>query len=51
LIFITVSFVGVRPILDLMLGQMLAKVLLSLVLVPLIIAGAVRLARRLDKTD
>jgi uncharacterized integral membrane protein (TIGR00697 family) len=48
LIFITVSFIGVRPILDLMLGQMLAKVVLSLVLVPAIIAIAIRLARKLD---
>lgn len=48
LIFITVSFLGVRPILDLMLGQMLAKVVLSLVLVPLLITGFVRLGRRLD---
>ena len=48
LIFITVSFLGVRPILDLMLGQALAKVVLSLVLVPLLIAGAVKLARKLD---
>lgn len=48
LIFITVSFLGVRPILDLMLGQMLAKVTLSAVLVPPIIALVVRLGRRLD---
>lgn len=48
LIFITVSFYGVRPILDLMLGQALAKVVLSLVLVPVIIALAVRIARRMD---
>jgi len=50
LIFITVSFVGVRPIMDLMLGQALAKVVLSLVLVPLIIFAAVRIARKLDGT-
>jgi queuosine precursor transporter len=48
LIFITVSFYGVRPIADLMLGQMLAKVTLSAVLVPLIIWFVVRTARRLD---
>jgi uncharacterized integral membrane protein (TIGR00697 family) len=48
LIFITVSFYGVRPILDLMLGQALAKVALSLVLVPVIIFVAVRVARNLD---
>src|SRR3954447_5915743 len=35
LLFITISFYGSgRPIMDLMLGQMLAKVVLSLVLVP-----------------
>ena len=48
LIFITVSFVGVRPILDLMLGQALAKVALSAVLVPAIIWVVVTLGRKLD---
>lgn len=48
LLFITISFLGVRPILDLMLGQMLAKVVLSIVLVPLLITGFVALGRRLD---
>lgn len=48
LIFISVSFVGVRPILDLMLGQMLAKVVLSAVLVPLIIRIVMGLGRKLD---
>ncbi len=48
LIFITVSFLGVRPIADLLLGQMLAKVVLSAVLVPLVIALVVRMGRRLD---
>ena len=48
LIFITVSFYGVRPIADLMLGQMLAKIVLSVILVPLVIALAVRIGRRLD---
>ena len=51
LIFITVSFYHVRPIMDLMLGQMLAKIVLSIVVVPLVIAGAVRLGRWLDTTD
>ena len=49
LIFITVSFYGVRPIGDLLLGQMLAKVVLSLVLVPPLIALGVAIARRLDR--
>lgn len=48
LIFITVSFLGVRPILDLMIGQMIAKVVLSLVLVPFLVVGGVRLARWFD---
>jgi uncharacterized integral membrane protein (TIGR00697 family) len=49
LIFITVSFYGVRPIADLMLGQMLAKVALSAVLVPLIILACVAIGKRLDR--
>jgi len=48
LIFITISFYGVRPIGELMLGQMLAKVVLSAVLVPVIIAVVLRLGRRMD---
>lgn len=48
LIFITVSFYGVRPIMDLMIGQALAKVVLSAVMVPLIIALVVRIGRKLD---
>ena len=48
LIFITVSFYGVRPIADLILGQAIAKVVLSVVLVPALIALFVALARRLD---
>jgi len=48
LIFITVSFYGVRPIMDLMIGQALAKVVLSAVMVPVIIALVVRICRKLD---
>jgi uncharacterized integral membrane protein (TIGR00697 family) len=48
LLFITISFYGERPILDLMLGQMLAKIVLSLVLVPALIYFFVGLGRRLD---
>jgi hypothetical protein len=48
LIFITVSFYGVRPIGDLILGQAAAKVALSLVLVPVLITALVALGRRLD---
>jgi uncharacterized integral membrane protein (TIGR00697 family) len=48
LIFITVSFYGERPIGELMMGQMLAKVVLSAVLVPFIIIACVAIGRRLD---
>ena len=48
LIFITVAFYGVFPIAALILGQMLAKVVLSIVLVPLLIYAFVGIGRRLD---
>ncbi|BBE33163.1 queuosine precursor transporter [Sphingosinicella microcystinivorans] len=48
LIFITLAFYGVFPILDLMIGQMLTKVVLSVVLVPPLIHGFVVLGRKLD---
>lgn len=48
LIFITVAFYGVFPIGELLLGQMLAKVVLSVILVPPLIYGFVALGRRLD---
>ncbi len=48
LIFITISFYGVRPIGELMVGQMIAKVVLSAVLVPVIIVACVAIGRRLD---
>ena len=50
LIFITVAFYGVRPIGELLLGQALAKVLLSIVLVPPVIRLLVWLARRIDQS-
>ena len=46
LIFITIAFLGVRPIANLIMGQALAKIVLSLVLVPPIITLLVKLARR-----
>jgi uncharacterized integral membrane protein (TIGR00697 family) len=49
LIFITLAFYGEFPITDLLIGQMLAKVTLSIVLVPPLIALGVALARRLDR--
>jgi uncharacterized integral membrane protein (TIGR00697 family) len=48
-LFISISFYGERPILGLMAGQMATKVILSIVLVPLLIAGFVALGRRLDR--
>jgi hypothetical protein len=48
LIFITVAFYGVFPIGELLLGQMLAKVVLSAVLVPPLVYLFVGLGRSLD---
>ncbi|WP_022673296.1 queuosine precursor transporter [Novosphingopyxis baekryungensis] len=48
LLFISIAFIGVFPIWQLLVGQMLAKVVLSLVVVPFLIVGAVKLGRRLD---
>ena len=47
-LFITISFYGERPILGLMEGQMLTKVVLSIVLVPFLITGFVALGKKLD---
>ena len=49
LIFITVAFYGVFPIADLLLGQMLAKVVLSVALVAPLVYVFVGLGRRLDE--
>lgn len=49
LLFITISFAGTRPIAALIAGQMLTKVVLSVVLVPVLITGFVRLGRWLDR--
>jgi queuosine precursor transporter len=48
LLFVTIAFLGVFPIGELLLGQMLAKVVLSAVLVPPVIYLFVALGRRLD---
>lgn len=48
LIFITVAFYGTRAIGSLILGQALAKVVLSVVLVPALIALFVWLAKRIE---
>jgi uncharacterized integral membrane protein (TIGR00697 family) len=49
MLFITISFLGERPILVLMAGQMLTKVVLSIILVPWLITGLVALGRKLDR--
>ncbi|MXP31332.1 queuosine precursor transporter [Parerythrobacter jejuensis] len=47
-IFITLAFYGEFDITNLMIGQVIAKVVLSIVLVPFLITGGVALARWLD---
>lgn len=49
LLFVTIAFYGVFPIGELLAGQMLAKVVLSALLVPPLIYGFVALGRRLDR--
>ncbi|MDQ3246558.1 MAG: queuosine precursor transporter [Pseudomonadota bacterium] len=51
LIFITIAFYGVFPIAELLLGQMIAKVVLSALLVPPLIYLMVAIGRRLDTAD
>lgn len=50
-VFITLAFYGEFPITDLLIGQVVAKVVLSIVLVPLLIAAGVALARWLDRAE
>jgi len=50
LLFIGIAFYGIFPIGQLLLGQMLAKVVLSIVLVPPLIYLFVALGRRLDRS-
>lgn len=47
-IFVTLAFYGEFPITNLLIGQVIAKVVLSIVLVPVLITAGVALARRLD---
>jgi hypothetical protein len=49
LIFITIAFYGVFPIAELLAGQMIAKVVLSAVLVPPLVYAFVALGRALDR--
>jgi len=51
LLFVTIAFAGVFPIGELLLGQMIAKVLLSAILVPPLIYLFVGLGRKLDRGD
>ncbi len=51
LLFITISFYGIFPIAELMAGQMLAKVVLSLLVIPFVIKGLVALAAHLDSDE
>jgi uncharacterized integral membrane protein (TIGR00697 family) len=48
LLFVTIAFAGVFPIGELLVGQMIAKVVLSAVLVPPVIYLFVAIGRRLD---
>ena len=50
LLFVTIAFYGEFPITDLLAGQMIAKIVLSAVLVPILIQGFVAYGRRLDAT-
>ena len=49
MIFVTLAFYGQFDITPLLIGQVLAKVALSIVLVPFLITGGVKLARWLDR--
>lgn len=49
LLFITIAFYGVFPIGELLMGQMLAKVVLSVILVPPLIYLMVAIGKRLDQ--
>lgn len=49
LIFISIAFYGVFPIMQLMLGQMLAKVVLSAIAFPPLISLMIALAKKLDE--
>jgi uncharacterized integral membrane protein (TIGR00697 family) len=49
LLFVSIAFYGVFPIGELLLGQMLAKVTLSALLVPPVIYALVALGKRLDR--
>ncbi len=49
LLFISIAFYGVFPIEELLVGQMLTKLMLSALILPPLIHGVVALGRRLDR--
>ncbi len=49
LLFVSIAFTGVFPIGGLLIGQMIAKVALSLLVLPWLITALVTLGRRLDR--
>lgn len=51
LLFVTIAFYGVFPIGTLMAGQMLAKVVLSILVIPFVITGLVALGRSLNAKE
>lgn len=51
LLFVSIAFYGVFPITELLFGQMLAKVVLSMIMVPLLITFFVSYGHKLDGTD
>lgn len=51
LLFVTIAFYGVFPIGQLLAGQMLAKVVLSIAAIPFVITGLVALGKRLDTSE
>jgi uncharacterized integral membrane protein (TIGR00697 family) len=51
LIFVTIAFLGVFPILPILAGQLLAKLVLSFTVVPLLIRIGVDTGRRLDQGE
>ncbi len=48
-IFITIAFIGVAPVMEIMPGQLIAKIILSTVLTPPLILGMVAIAKWTDR--
>lgn len=48
-IFITIAFIGVEPVLQIMPGQLISKIILSTIFIPPIVMGMVALARWIDR--